>query len=345
MPRLNSRGNVLGGIAGGVTSIDNIELVPGRCCGNWEWLHDSPDGAAGQVCGDAVSGNGCRMTAQDGTLLVNEGAYYFAAGNGRWCSRLDSLRSNFLDVAGNPDEFAHAVPLKGSLEGDIALLMRWDMGANPRIYVNGGAQVDIPVTLGTTTPFSLRNGLATFNQQGQGFRVFDYRAGVEVAFARLNDSDWMVAVRASNGNVYLLERLSADASLRVRRSDLMTGVIVATWQDVNHQTFQPDLVVLGTGTQLKAAWGLTQREAAGEYASLVVDCAAVDAAGSGGVPPTTPGAPLNVSVVTASGAVVSAPADVQAALSDALAGSSMSGDIKTVLLIVGVTLLAVYLGE
>jgi hypothetical protein len=293
--RISRTGRVLAGVAGTVSSIDNViipQTQPGNCCGGWEWLDDNL--AAGQVCGNALDG-ACSMIDETGRVLVAEGAFNFAAGRGRWASRLTTLRSNFITDPGSA-EFADCIPLNGSHDGDIALCMGYQRGADIRVYRADGGVVD--VLGGLVYMFArVRNGLLTFANSGAGWRVVDIRTGREVPFVRRDDVDYMVAVRSSVG-IVLMERTTPDANIRLRRADSSEGRIVGVYGGPGRETYFPDCVALDGGN-IKAAWAFTQRENPGEWEAATV--AASSLPGPSGIM-STPSTPLDIRVTGNGGA-------------------------------------------
>lgn len=286
MPRLNRDGRVLAGIAGIPASIDHV-LIP-RALGGWQWL--TTNNAAGQYCGaNDAGGESCEMRTQQGNILVNEGAYWFAAGGGRWTSFLTTIRSNFGVTSSTPG-LERAIPVHASFDGDVGFITNYGEGHGITIYRNDGAIVRLDTPLGYTWPITLRDGIVTWLSSDGGWRVFDYRAMKEVPFVRLNDADYVVGARAG-ADVILVERLSNGADLRVRRASASSGVIAGAYQGMGRETYNPDIVTLGSSW--KIAWSFTKGEYIHEYTTNAGTIASLPA---GGAPSTIPDRPVQATI-------------------------------------------------
>lgn len=321
MPKFNTRGDILAGVAGAVETINGVPIVPGRCCGDWAWLHD--DDPAGQVC----EANGCRVETQSGRVLSNAGTNRWAAGAGRWMA--DNGLSNFVS---GPD-YASAMPLWIDADGLAAVVMDYPTSSLLRLVRPDNSIQDFPVSLrgplySGESFLKVNDGLFTF-RTAQGWQIWDDRAGNYAPNARPMDADAFMACRAG-GFVIVIERMISDASIRVRFADQAQGFTVGTYGGIGNETYYPAVLALNS-TTIRCGWSGTPDD----LSTHVVDVAISTLPGVGTTIPTT--------LVTRLGTTTPAPAPVTAAISAALKETFPNGDVRTVLLIIGAVLLAVVL--
>lgn len=321
MPQFNTRGDILAGVAGAVTTINGVPIVPGRCCGNWAWLHD--DDPAGQVCDDA----GCRVETKSGREISDVGTNRFSAGAGRWMA--DGGLSNFVS---GPD-YALAQPLWIDADGLAAVVMDYPASTLLRLVRTDNSIQNFPVSLrgplySGESFLKVNNGLFTF-RTANGWQIWDDRAGNYAPNARPQDADAFMACRAGD-YIIVIERMISDASIRVRFADQAQGFTVGTYGGIGNETYYPAIVALSAGT-VRCGWSGTPDD----LSTHVVDVAVNTLPGVGTTIPTT--------LVTRLGTTTPAPPAVTSAITAALKETFADGDVRTVLLVIGAIALVAFL--
>ena len=285
MPRLNRRGDVLGGIAGIPASVNGVEFAPGIPSGGGEWLTDNLVVLQADLTrADNFKLYTVRPSDPQFVRMGEYGCDALAAGAGVYIAafrQIGTTASSGLRLPG-------AWPLKGSFEGELAVCDDYQAGHGLTLFNRDFEVIDrLPVFLAMNDVF-VRDGVLSFWEIGRGFRLRDYRRNADVQLLHREGVNWLVPVVAPSGELLVLERHDL-IGLTLRRPYSFDARVLVPGP--SEQLFNPDAVFLSAGA-FRVAWSLTQGEEAHNVRYLdFADLTALPVIDTSRPPATTPPAP------------------------------------------------------
>lgn len=254
MPRLNSAGSALCGIAGGQISIDGSIPAPlaGYTGGYWGWFD------ATHVYGPADGGSGWHVyqyqISGSVSLVSAIGPNFFAAGGSVWAAATASSPSVVDTSVGGLGPFSGAYLADVSPDGQTVVIDNYQAGTGLSIYNASGSRIlHLPAVTITQPYVRLRDNHLAY-QDADGWHLVNVTTGATPLWYPRTDSV-VTVVPVLVGSTLMVVELSNN-QLTARPASRATGYVVETGSN----SFNPDGVATSTAV-LRMAYTSTLGEA------------------------------------------------------------------------------------
>lgn len=268
MPRLNSLGDALTGVAGGITAVNGSTptALVGSQGGGWEWLNDTDIiGQANIPSLDPVNWyiyTVAPYTALTATLEVAEGANNIKAGGDVWEKWwTNGVTTNVVAVPSLPN----AGPGYVDRDGTWCVCTVYATGSGITVYDNIGTVLNqINVSLKGT--IIMRDGLLAYDTLA-GWPLVAASTGTPVAgYVQQVGTQALIPLMSDDGAV-VVEYNGPLVQWTVRKANEGTGLIIAT---ADPNMFGVDATILASGI-LRVAWSTGAGELPAELVVMDID--------------------------------------------------------------------------
>jgi hypothetical protein len=240
MPRLNTAGSALCGIAGGEVSIDGS--VPSELStlvgGYWGWLSTTLIAGPGALGAGPWQVNQDNLSTHTVSTLDTHAPNLFGAGAGKWAlwSPPTGIRSNVSGLSSLPAAGFGWV----SRLGQVVIINTYASGTGITVYDATGAMLaSLPSVLLTGPQIRLEDNILSY-QDASGWHLLNVLTNTTPVWAPRTDAVvWVVPVQLGSTLVVV----EAGPSLTCRQAARAQGYTI----DVNPTFFNPDGMVLSAG--------------------------------------------------------------------------------------------------